>query len=219
VPSLFRRRSAQLVEEPESGPPPAVDETAAPEDSSPRRGYTPSKKERGISTPKRPNAHLRRPAAGPPLRGGKLTKEERQELREEKRRRRREITEGMKQGDDRYLTARDRGPERALARDVVDSRRTVGTFFFVGALFVLLFSGSAMPEPVRLVGNIAWGVLAAAVITDSWLLCRRTKKLLRERYPDSTERLGSLYFYVIMRSLTFRKLRVPQPRRNFGDAI
>jgi hypothetical protein len=102
---------------------------------------------------------------------------------------------------------------------VVDSRRTVGTFFFVGALFVLLFSGSAMPEPVRLVGNIAWGVLAAAVITDSWLLCRRTKRLLRERYPDSTERLGSLYFYVIMRSLTFRKLRVPQPRRNFGDAI
>ena len=50
---------------------------------------------------------------------------ERQELREERRRRRREVTDGMKRGDERFLTARDRGPERALARDVVDSRRAV----------------------------------------------------------------------------------------------
>ena len=40
----------------------------------------------------------------------------------------------MRAGDERYLLARDRGPERALVRDIVDSRRTVGTCFFGGAL-------------------------------------------------------------------------------------
>lgn len=195
------------------------DATQAPDEKLPR-GYTPSKKERGISTPKRPNAHLRRPDNTAAPRGRKqLTKEERQEIKEQKRQRRREITEGMKRGDERYLAARDRGPERKLARDVVDSRRTVGTWFFAGALFVLLFSGAAMPEQVRLVANLAWAVLAAAVITDSWLLCRKTKRLMRERFPDSTERMGGLYFYVIMRALTFRKLRIPNPGRQFGEKI
>nr|WP_239679489.1 DUF3043 domain-containing protein [Natronosporangium hydrolyticum] len=225
---MFRRRSSQLVEETE----PATEVTdevteevteeveEADEDPSARRGYTPSKKERGISTPKRPHAHLRRPGTVPTSASGKkLTKEERQELKEERRRRRQEVTEGMKRGDERYLTARDKGPERKIARDVVDSRRTVGTWFFAGALFVLLFSGAAMPDEVRLIANLAWAVLAIAVITDSWLLCRKTKRLVRQRHPDSTERMGALYFYVIMRALTFRKLRIPHPGRRIGEKI
>lgn len=223
MPSLFRRKSNQLVEgaDPESAAAAAAGaELAEATEAQTPRGYTPSKKERGISTPKRPNANLRRPdAAGPPRSRKDLSKEERRELKEERRQRRREISEGMKRGDQRYLSARDRGPERAIARDVVDSRRTAGTWFFAGALFVLLFSGAAMPDPVRLIANLAWALLAVAVITDSWLLCRKTKRLVRERHPDSTERMGALYFYVIMRALTFRRLRIPQPGRKFGEKI
>lgn len=192
---------------------------SAQDTSRPRKGYTASKKERGITTPKRPSGNVRRPQAGQPVRTGKLSKEERQELREQRRARRREVTEGIKRGDDRYLTARDKGPERALVRDLVDRRRTVGTWFFAGALLVLLFSGAGMPDQVRLIANIAWAVLAIAVITDSWLLCRTTKRLVRQRYPDSTERMGSLYFYAIMRGMTFRRLRIPAPRVEYGDQI
>ena len=36
---------------------------------------------------------------------------------------------GAARGDDAYLPARDRGPVRKLVRDVVDSRRNVGSFF------------------------------------------------------------------------------------------
>lgn len=184
------------------------------------RGYTPSKKERGVTTPKRPSAHLRRPdTVAQPTSRKQLTKEERQQLRAQKRERRQEITDGMKRGDERYLSARDRGPERAIARDVVDSRRTVGTWFFAGALLVLFLSGAAMPPQVRLYANLAWAVLALAVILDSWLLCRRTGKRVRARHPDSTERRAALYFYVVMRGLTFRKLRIPNPRVGFGDPV
>lgn len=184
------------------------------------RGYTPSKKELGLATPKRPSAHVRRPGTTPAPRSRKdMTKEERREVKEERRARRREITEGMRRGDERFLSGRDRGPEKALARDVVDSRRTAGTWFFAGALVVLLGSSAAMPAQVRLFANLLWALLAVAVILDGWLLCRRTKRLVRERFPDSDVRMRSLYFYVVMRSITFRKLRIPLPRLKFGDPV
>ncbi|RQX13516.1 DUF3043 domain-containing protein, partial [Micromonospora chalcea] len=114
---------------------------------------------------------------------------------------------------------RDRGPERLLARNVVDSRRTVGTWFFGGALIVLVGSNQAMPPIVRLLSNLLWGALALGVLIDSVLISRKIKRLVRERFPKSTEKLGSLYFYAIMRSITFRRMRAPAPRVNIGDKV
>lgn len=227
VPSLFRRKPTELVAEAAAETDASAEaeveadtETEPGSESRQPRGYTPSKKELGLATPKRPNTHLRRPGATPAPRSRKqMTKEERQEVREQRRDRRREVTEGMRRGDERFLSGRDRGPARALARDVVDSRRTVGTFFFAGALIVLLGSSASMPAQVRLVANLLWAVLAAAVIIDVLLLCRKTKRLLRERHPDSAERMGGLYLYIAMRSITFRKLRIPLPRLKFGDPV
>ena len=213
-----------------SGPPAATDAPAAGPDASAEpdpasgpqrtRGYTPSKRELGRVTPKRPSSHLRRPGTVPPTRSGrKLTKEEKQELRQARRQQRREASEGMRRGDPRYLLPRDQGPERAIARDVVDSRRTVGTWFFAGALVVLLGSSATMPPQVRLVSTALWSVLAAAVVLDCVLLCRKVGRLVRERHPDSRQRMGGLYWYTVMRSLTFRRMRIPLPRLNYGDRV
>jgi hypothetical protein len=219
---LFRRRAAEPTELPETDADTEAEAEAEEASEEPKRprGYTPSKKELGLATPKRPSGQVRRPGATAPARSRKeMTPEEKRAEREERRNRRREITEGMRRGDERYLSARDKGPVRALARDVVDSRRTLGTWFFAGALIVLFGSSAAFPPVVRLTANVLWGLLALAVIGDSVLLCRKVKRLVRERFPDSTERMGSLYTYVVMRSITFRRMRVPQPRVNFGDKI
>ena len=179
VPSLFRRKSA----DPDS----SATVVATEEQPSARpRGYTPSKKELGLQTPKRPVGG-RRPA-GPTK---PLTKQE----------------------------AREQRPERLLARNVVDSRRTVGTWFFGGALIVLIGSNQAMPPAIRLASNIVWGALALGVVIDSILISRKIKKLVRERFPNSGERMGSLYLYAIMRSITFRRMRAPAPQVNIGDKI
>lgn len=114
---------------------------------------------------------------------------------------------------------RDRGPERLLARNVVDSRRNVGTWFFGGALIVLIGSNAAMPPVVRLVSNLLWGALALGVVVDSILISRKIRKLVRERYPNSGQRMGSLYLYAIMRSITFRRMRAPVPRVEIGDKV
>jgi hypothetical protein len=201
VASLFRRKSS-VAEEPAP-----VEEATAPDVR--QRGYTPSKRELGKETPKRPGASRRigGAAAGPPL-----TK---QEAREKRRQLRAEASQEFR----REGGPRDRGPERALARDVVDSRRTVGTFFFGGALLVLLGSNRAMPPAVQVASNVLWAALAIGVVLDSVLISRKIKRLVRERLPKSTERLRSLYFYAIMRSLTFRRMRVPNPRLKIGDKI
>ncbi|MFU8872439.1 DUF3043 domain-containing protein [Micromonospora sp. SL4-19] len=202
MPSLFRRKPADLVEESVT----TVTTDEAPDRAHPR-GYTPSKKELGVVTPKRPTAGRR---AGTPSKP--LTKEE---AREQRRVARAEsAAEFRREGG-----PRDRGPERLLARNVVDSRRTVGTWFFGGALIVLVGSNQAMPPIVRLISNVLWGALALGVVIDSILISHKIKKLVRERFPKSTERLGSLYFYAIMRSITFRRMRAPQPQVNIGDKI
>ena len=220
MPSLFRRKPADLVEEAVSatgsGQEPA-EEVAAGEASATSgrpRAYTPSKKERGVVTPKRPSTNVRQVKAAPANR-----REAARLSREERRERRQEITEGMRRGDDRYLLNRDKGPERALVRDIVDSRRNVGTWFFASALVVLIGSSTALPESVRLVSTLLWAAIACAVILDGWLICMRVRKLIHERFPRTDQRLGSLYLYAVMRSITFRRMRMPQPRVKIGDKV
>lgn len=202
VPSLFRRKSSTLVEETVTSV--TSDESVTPART---RGYTPSKKELGVTTPKRPTVGRRPVTDTKPL--------SKQEARERRRALRAEAAAEFR----REGGPRDRGPERLLARNVVDSRRTVGTWFFGGALVVLIGSGPTMPPVVRLASNLLWGALALGVVVDSVFISRRIRKLVRERFPKSTERLGSLYLYAIMRSITFRRMRAPRPRVNLGDKI
>lgn len=192
---LFRRKATDLLDDSTTPVTPEEEPAAAQP-----RGYTPAK---GRETPKRPSVGRR-----PTTVVKSLSKEERRRLRAES------ASEFRREGG-----PRDRGPERLLARNVVDSRRTVGTWFFGGALIVLLGANQAMPPEVRLGSNILWVVLAFALIVDSVLISRKIKKLVRERFPNTGQRLGSLYLYAIMRSITFRRMRAPVPRVAIGDQV
>ena len=177
------------------------------------KGYTPSKKELGVVTPKRTVQGRRVQDPAPASR-----KEAYKQLRERQRAERLEANEGMRNGDERYLLARDRGPERLLTRNIVDSRRTVGTWFFGGALIVLIGTTVQIPA-VQLASNILWLMLALGVIVDSVLISRKVKRLVRERFPDTTQRIGSLQIYGVMRALTFRRMRVPKAKVEIGDKV
>ncbi|MEU6024485.1 DUF3043 domain-containing protein [Micromonospora sp. NPDC048871] len=201
MPSLFRRKSADLVDPASEPLTPAEEEES---EAGRPRNYTPSK---GRETPKRPSSGRRPPGTTKPL-----SKEEAKALR--RQRRAEASAEFRREGG-----PRDRGPERLLARNVVDSRRTVGTWFFGGALIVLIGSNQAMPPGIRLAANLLWGALALGVVIDSVFISRKIKKLVRTRYPQSTQRMGSLYLYAIMRAITFRKLRTPEPRVSIGDPV
>jgi hypothetical protein len=205
VPSLFRRKPASAS---------SAEVTEAADAAAPRpKGYTPSKKELGVTTPKRVSTARRVSEAAPANR-----REAMKQMRERQREERAEASAGMRAGDERFLLARDRGPERALVRNLIDSRRTVGTYFFGGALVVLIGTTVRVPA-VQLASNLLWALLAIAVIVDSVLISLRIKKLVRERFPKTTQRIGSLQLYGVMRGLSFRRMRVPKPQVGLGEKI
>ena len=207
--ALFRRKEADLVQDQVE----QVDESATVTTDAVRRSraYTPKK---GEATPKRSSAAVRRPE--PPAAN---RKEALKRTRDRQRQERVEARERMMAGDEKYLMPRDKGPVRRLARDVVDSRRNAAAFFFVGLFVVLLGTGSGFPPAVRIGANTLFLVLFAATAIDTFLLVRRIKALARERFPKDAQGARGLYFYVVMRTISFRRLRVPKPRVNVGDKV
>jgi hypothetical protein len=205
VPSLFRRKSTDLVED-------QVDEVTEPEPATPnqRRAYTPKK---GEATPRRPVANRRLAEPAPANK-----KEAAARSREKQRQARSEQREGLMRGDDRYLTARDKGPVRRLVRDVVDARRNVGSIFFFVTVAVLVCSMIPVWS-IQLGSNFAFLAMIFAILVDSVLLSRRVRRVVGERFPKSDERWGSLYFYAVMRSLNFRRMRIPKAQVNVGDKV
>ncbi|GAA2327934.1 DUF3043 domain-containing protein [Dactylosporangium salmoneum] len=206
MPSLFRRKP----EAPEASV--AVSE---PETPATRKGYTPSKEELGQKTPKRVIAGRRVPE--PPAAN---RKEATKRLREKQRQERLEAREGMANGDDRFLLARDKGPVRRLVRDIVDSRRTIGTFFF-GTTFLVMIVGfnRSLNPSIYIAANALFFVMLLATLVDGFLISRSVKKLVKQRFPDAKDKMGSLYLYAVMRSISFRFIRNPKPQVKIGQPI
>lgn len=72
---------------------------------------------------------------------------------------------------------------------------------------------------VQYAGNIVFLLMVLAVVVDGVLLSRRIKRILPERLPKSAPKWGGLYFYGVMRAVSFRRMRVPRPRVNLGDKV
>jgi hypothetical protein len=192
---------------------PEEDGSVATAEPARARAYTPSKKELGKITPKRKAGG--RTVEAPPANRREAMKRSREKARIARMERR----QGMMEGKEEYLLARDRGPERALTRDVVDSRRNLASYFIPGAVIILVGGSGGMPREVQLFSTALWGVLFLGVIVDSFLLTRRLKSTLDGRFPKRTTRNGSLYFYAVMRSISLRRMRMPKPRVKIGDKV
>jgi Protein of unknown function (DUF3043) len=170
---------------------------------------------KGRPTPKRSEAQGRRP--GPPPPPPATRKEAYKRMREQQATRRAETRLGAARGDDAYLPARDRGPVRKLVRDVVDSRRNIGSFFLAIAGVALI--GTVVPSLV--VRNYASFLLFGfflMLIVDSFLLSRRIKKTVAERFPETTKTRG-LVWYGISRSTMIRRWRFPKPDVPLGAEV
>jgi hypothetical protein len=208
VPTLFRRKPADQAEEATV----TTDPTEKPVDDEivhGTRSYTPGK---GKATPKRSDGR-RKPEPPPTNRREKYKR-----MKTKQKSERAEAMAGMRAGDERYLMPRDRGPEKGLVRDVVDSRRTVGTWFFGLAFIVLIGTTTGNPTFV-LYAQMLWFLVGVATIVDTVLICRKVMKLIHERLPKSEVRPRSLYFYAFMRGITFRRMRMPNPQVKIGDPV
>jgi len=173
---------------------------------------------KGRPTPKRNVAQGRRP--GPPPPPPTTRKEAYKRMRQTQAARRAETRQGMARGDEAYLPARDRGPVRRLVRDVVDSRRNIGSFFLAIAGVALI--GTITPN--ILIRNYASFLLLGfflLLIVDSVVLSRKIKRKVAERFPDDAQakRTKGLVWYGISRATMIRRWRFPKPDVPLGAEI
>jgi hypothetical protein len=173
---------------------------------------------KGRPTPRRSEAQGRRP--GPPPPPPTTRKEAYKRMRETQATRRAETRKGMARGDDSYLPARDRGPVRKLVRDVVDSRRNVGSFFLAIAAVALV--GTIVPNlAVRNYASILLFGFFLLMIVDSVVLSRKIKRMVAARFPNDPQakKTRGLTWYGISRSTMIRRWRFPKPEVPLGAEI
>ena len=162
---------------------------------------------KGRPTPKRKDARKQRRVAVP------ANSKEAAKLRREK---------ALLTGDERHLPARDAGPAKKLARDIVDSRFTLGQVFFGMILVVLALSLTVqgMSQAQKAAGaaiTLVSIVSLIIVFLDSLRVGRKAKREVVEKFgvKDSIGITG----YAMVRAMQPRRMRRPPPKKKRGDPI
>lgn len=151
-----------------------------------------------------------------------MSKEEYKALKKKERERaaaeRRKINERMLAGDEKYLLARDQGPERKLVRDWVDAHRYITNYFMPMALVVILLMiiGTRNPQFANAVSLFMMFILIIMFI-EGFFLGRKVNSVVRAAFPHTTETGFRLGLYAFTRATMIRRLRTPAPQVNIGD--
>ncbi|MCX6447484.1 MAG: DUF3043 domain-containing protein [Actinobacteria bacterium] len=161
---------------------------------------------KGKPTPKRKEAQAKlkvsslSPAA---------SKEAKKALKAQARVRRLETRAAYMRGEESALPVKDKGPARRFVRNYVDERKSVTEYFLIFIMFILFLT--VIPSPAVQLGAIVLMYSAMIwVAIDGFLLSRRVKKLVAEKFPDQPTKGLGLYGW--MRSTQLRRLRAPAPQ-------
>ncbi|MBL1066712.1 DUF3043 domain-containing protein [Streptomyces sp. 7-21] len=194
---MFRSRSKENKTPQQAAEPPKARDPQAP---------------KGRPTPKRAEAEaLRRAVVKPPA----TRKEAARRAREARRAALAKQREALLSGDERHLPLRDRGPVRRFARDYVDAKWHVAEYFLPLAVVILVLS--MLPSlAARNLALLLWLGVILMIVFDSVVTARRLKRQLRERFPN--ENLRGATAYALMRTLQMRRMRLPKPQVERGQA-
>jgi hypothetical protein len=121
---------------------------------------------------------------------------------------------GMAVGDERYLPARDRGPQKKYVRDYIDARFSIGEVLIPVMFAVIILTLVPSPE-VQMIGILAlWAFFLVAVLDVVVLGFILTRKIKEKFGEDKAERVR---WYAAMRALQLRPLRLPKPQVKRGQ--
>lgn len=125
----------------------------------------------------------------------------------------RQMREGMRAGDERYLPVRDQGPVKRFVRDFVDARLCFAEFLLPLLIVIMVLSYSGNTQ-ARGIGTDLWGVTLLLVLIDTGWLLVRTRRALRAEFPD--ESLRGVNFYAVTRVIQMRFMRMPKTKVGIG---
>lgn len=121
---------------------------------------------------------------------------------------------GMAAGDDKFMPARERGPQKRFVRDYVDARFNIGEFMIPVMFLVIILT--FFPDPVvQTYGIFAlWAFFLVAVVDCVILSFTVTRKVENKFGKGKAERVR---WYSAMRALQLRVMRLPKPQVKRGQ--
>ena len=122
----------------------------------------------------------------------------------------------MRNGEEKYLLARDKGPVRRFIRDFVDSRFSF-IELIIPLLVVTMVFGYSGNETLSSLGNAVLFGSILLVILDMVMLRFRLRRQLAARFPD--EPVKGTTYYAVTRAMQMKFMRLPKPQVKIGQEI
>jgi len=122
---------------------------------------------------------------------------------------------GMEMGEDKYLPARDKGPQRRWVRDYVDAGWHLSEWIMAAMLVVIVLNLVPLPQMQLWAIVGLWGYMILA-IGDVVLLGIRVKRKVAAKFGAERREKG-LGWYAAMRALQMRFMRLPKPQVKRGQ--
>jgi Flp pilus assembly protein TadB len=126
------------------------------------------------------------------------------------------MREAMKTGEERYLPARDKGPQRRFIRDFVDSKFSFIELLLPVMLVVLVLGWSGSPTLASFANTTLLAILLVIVVEVVRMRSRLRKELIR-RFPDAS--LKGTTYYAVARALQMRFMRMPRSQVKIGQQL
>lgn len=143
------------------------------------------------------------------------TKEAKARARAELRERQDRARIGMANGEERYLPARDKGPQKRFARDYTDAGWHLGEFLMPAMVLVIIATFIPMPF-FQYWSFVALWIFIFVVVGDMIILSSTVKRKAAAKFgKDKLER--GLGWYSAMRSVQMRFMRLPKPQVKRGQ--
>lgn len=159
---------------------------------------------KGRPTPKRSDAAKRRggPVAPPPA----TRKEAAARLKAQQA----DNRKTLKAAGPAALLPRDVGPVRALVRDVVDARRSLGPLLLPVAVALPLANATHDRGFIAIITAL-WITTLGAVAIDTVLAGRSISRAVKEHFPQETK-VRPHVSYGLLRGTSIKRFRRPAPR-------
>lgn len=168
---------------------------------------------KGRPTPTRKEAEAAAKARAKAPADRKATSRKEREFRAEQSKR---IRQGMKEGDEKYMLPRDRGPVRRFIRDYVDARFSI-VEMVIPLMIVGLVLGYTGNSALVQASSLVLLATVLFVVTDMFVLRFRIRRELKRRFPE--EPLKGTTYYTLTRAMQMKFMRMPKAKVKIGQAL
>ena len=122
---------------------------------------------------------------------------------------------GMANGEEKYLVARDRGPQRRYIRDFIDARFSVGEIM-IPIMFVVIILTFVQDEVFQVLAIMGLWLFFILAVLDCLVVGFRINRKLAAKFGADQLQKGNRW-YAAMRALQLRVMRLPKPKVKRGE--